>query len=74
MNVYEFVLGIILITTVGSLFRMRLTQRHGSSAPERDGALKEELKALRDRLATLERITVEKESSLDRQIEELRHR
>ncbi len=36
--------------------------------------LREEVKALRDRIAVLEQITVEKENSLERQIEQLRDR
>lgn len=37
--------------------------------PERDG----EMERLRERVAVLERITVEKENTLSRQIEQLRH-
>ena len=36
--------------------------------------LKEEVRALKDRLQVLERITIEKESSLNREIEQLRDR
>jgi hypothetical protein len=36
--------------------------------------LREEVKQLRDRLQVLERITVEKENSLEREIERLRDR
>jgi hypothetical protein len=36
--------------------------------------MREELKMLRDRLAVLERITIEKENSLEREIEQLRDR
>jgi hypothetical protein len=36
--------------------------------------LREEMKALKERLAVLERITVEKENSLAREIEDLRGR
>ena len=36
--------------------------------------LRQEVAQLKDRLAVLERITVEKESSLERQIDELRDR
>ncbi len=35
-------------------------------------ALRQEVKALKERLAVIERITVEKENSLERQIEQLR--
>ena len=54
--------------------------RHGrdEELPSRnDGEtvrLREEVKMLKERLAVIERITVEKENSLSRQIEELRDR
>ena len=36
--------------------------------------LREEVKQLKERLAVLERITIEKENSLEREIEQLRHK
>jgi uncharacterized protein YlxW (UPF0749 family) len=36
--------------------------------------LREEVKELKERLAVLERITIEKENSLEREIEQLRHK
>jgi uncharacterized protein YlxW (UPF0749 family) len=36
--------------------------------------LRDEVKQLKDRLAVIERITIEKENSLERQIEQLRDR
>ncbi len=82
MNVYEFVLGIIIIGTVASLIRLRMGVRKdnmGNEHPIRDdsreaAAMREEMKQLRDRFAVLERITVEKENSLEREIESLRDR
>jgi regulator of replication initiation timing len=73
VNVYEFVLGIILITTIGGAIRMYLKAHYKSSDGEAD-RLRAEVETLRDRLAVLERITVEKESSLEREIEQLRDR
>ncbi len=56
----------------------RLRGRHNFvDTPEDDGEtrrLKEEVRALKDRLQVLERITVEKESSLNREIDSLRDR
>lgn len=84
MNQYEFVLGIILIVMVASVFRARYgygrRRRGEADSPqsvaeaEENRRLKEEVTALRDRMAVLERITVEKESTLEREIEKLRDR
>lgn len=75
MNVFEFILGIIVVTTVATLFKMLLThQRHKLAGGEDTGRLRQEVEMLAGRLAVLERIAVEKESSLERQIESLRER
>ena len=84
MNVFEFVLGIILIGTIAGLIRARLGIRRdnlGNEYPIRDdrseaesARLREEVKMLKERLHVLERITVEKENSLEREIEQLRDR
>lgn len=91
----EFVLFIILITTIGSIFKARY-RHHGDRDRDLDDddrggrrrrtlmsdpdesvetkRLKEEVSALKERLHVLERITVEKESSLNREIDRLRDR
>ncbi len=81
MNAYEMVIGIVLITSVVGIFRMKYgirRDRRGNELPIRDEAetqrLRDEVKQLKDRLAVLERITIEKENSLERQIEQLRDR
>jgi len=84
MNVFEFVLGIIIIGTIASLLRAKMGVRRDhrgnvySIREDRDEAetarLRDEVKALKDRLAVIERITVEKENSLEREIERLRDR
>ena len=77
MNQYEMVIGIILIVMVASIIKARfkyMGQRDagdGRSSAEAD-RLRTEVAQLKDRLAVLERITVEKENSLARQIDELR--
>jgi hypothetical protein len=74
VNAIEFVFGIILIATVAGLVRTALTrQRPEPGAGEAD-RLRDEVVTLRDRIAVLERITVEKENSLEREIEKLRDR
>ena len=84
MNQYEFIFGIIFIVMVASVIKSvygvgRHRQRRGRHA-EAEGnveivenaRLKDEVKQLRERISVLERITVEKENSLARQIDELR--
>lgn len=82
MNVFEFVLGIIVVVTVAGLIRNRMGIRRdhkGGEYPIRDDrreneALRDEVRQLRERMAVIERITVEKENSLEREIERLRDR
>jgi hypothetical protein len=77
MNPFEFVLAIIVITGIFSLrrHRMGMRQRWDRSGDEDSPEtlrLREEVKQLQERLKVLERITVEKENSLSREIEQLR--
>jgi uncharacterized protein YlxW (UPF0749 family) len=82
MNPFEMVVLIVAIVMIASVLRARHGDRrrgrHGSDeapvAAAENSRLKEEVQALRDRIAVLERITVEKESSLEREIEKLRDR
>ena len=95
MNPFEFVLLIILITTVGGIVRAKMGLPSFRSSREnrrslgsfdrgeqqqlpRDDAdsirLREEVKMLKERVQTLERITVDKENSLAREIDSLRDR
>jgi len=80
MNPFEMVVLIVAIVMIAGVFK----SRHGSRRRNRNGAepiehaetlrLREEVKMLKERLHVLERITTEKESSLSREIEELRDR
>ena len=86
MNPFEMVIGIVLIVTIGSVVRAMFGVRRDHKGNEyhvrdRGGddrligeirALREEVKALKQRQAVIERITVEKESSLEREIDRLR--
>ena len=83
MNQFEMVVVIVAIVMFASVMRARYTggRRRGRNASDEAPAavaensrLKEEVQALRDRIAVLERITVEKENSLEREIEKLRDR
>ena len=81
MGPFEMVIGIVLITAVASVVRAKMGIRRdykGNELPLRDDAeterLRAEVRQLKERLAVIERITIEKESSLEREIESLRHR
>jgi hypothetical protein len=70
---------IVAIVMFATVMKARYRYRHGgveTSAEERaeNLRLREEVKELKERIHVLERITVEKENSLSRQIEELRDR
>jgi hypothetical protein len=76
------VVAIVAIVMVASIIRAkygygRHGRRDGAIAPQEHAEnlrLRDEVKELRERLKVLERITVEKENSLSREIESLRDR
>ena len=81
MNPFEMVAIIVVSVMVASVLRAKYghsRRRDGIAANPQDQAenlrLREEVKALKDRLQVLERITIEKENSLSREIEDLRDR
>ncbi len=81
MNQFEMVVLIVAIVMLASVLRARMSggrrrDRGGESplAAEENARLKAEVRALHERIAVLERITVEKENSLEREIEKLRDR
>lgn len=79
MNPFEFVIAIIVITGIFSLMRHRMGVRHRWERPASEDSqetlrLREEVTQLKERLKVLERITVEKENSLAKEIESLRDR
>lgn len=81
MNPFEMVAIIVVAVMVASVLRAKYGHRRhrgddAMSAEERAETLRlrEEVKALKDRIHVLERIAVEKEDTLSRQIEELRDR
>jgi hypothetical protein len=78
---HVMVILIVAIVMIASVLRARYTSLRkggggtGNAADEAENRrLREEVAALKDRLAVLERITVEKENSLAREIEQLRDR
>jgi hypothetical protein len=81
MNPFEMVVLIIAIITIGKVFSSRSGRRGGKGitddliqADPDSARMREELKALKDRIAVLERIATDTSSSaaLDREIEKLR--
>jgi uncharacterized protein YlxW (UPF0749 family) len=72
---------IVVAVMIASVLRAKYSHRHrgevtGVSAQERAETLRlqDEVKQLKERIHVLERIAVEKEDTLTRQIEELRDR
>ena len=80
MNPFEMVAIIVVAVMIASVLRAKYghSRRGGVEADPREHAenlrLREEVKELKERIKVIERITVEKENSLSRQIEELRDR
>ena len=82
MNPFEMVVLIVFMVMTASVLRAKFGHRRRhrgeDSLPAEERAetvrLREEVKALKERIHVLERIAVEKENTLSRQIEELRDR
>ncbi|MGH6782355.1 MAG: hypothetical protein ACREB5_09645 [Sphingomonadaceae bacterium] len=76
------VVAIVLIVSIAGVLRARygiVKNKHGNDMPIRDpdaDRLREEIKALKERVAVLERIATDANRgvALDREIEALRHR
>jgi hypothetical protein len=78
MNGPEFVLVLLLIVFAFSLLKRRMGIRHRWEQPAEDSQetvrLRQEVQELKERLKVLERITVDKENSLSKEIDALRDR
>jgi len=80
MNPFEMVAIIVVAVMIASVLRAKYghSRHRGVEAYPREQVenvrLRDEVKELKERIKVLERITVEKENSLSRQIEELRDR
>jgi hypothetical protein len=80
VNPFEMVAIIVVAVMIASVLRAKYGHRRhgGGEVSAKDQAenlrLREEVGELKERIKVLERITVEKENSLARQIEELRDR
>jgi uncharacterized protein YlxW (UPF0749 family) len=84
MGRYEFILAIVAIVMFASVLRARYgyihKRRRGQDLVEAPNSsyeserLKDEVRTLKERIAVLERIATDKESTLEREIERLRDR
>ena len=80
MNPFEMVAIIVVAVMIASVLRAKYGHRSrredtGSAQDQAETLrLREEVKMLKERLHVLERITVEKENTLAKQIDELRDR
>jgi hypothetical protein len=76
MNPFEFVIALVFLTGIFSLIRHRMGVRQHQADPDSAETLRlrEEVHQLKERLKVIERITVEKENSLSKEIESLRDR
>jgi hypothetical protein len=79
MNQFEMVVLIVVVVMIASVIRSIFGVRRGRNRDQlpvgedpETRRLRDEVKQLKDRLAVIERITVEKENSLEREIERLR--
>ncbi|HTU10625.1 MAG TPA: hypothetical protein VMG08_06960 [Allosphingosinicella sp.] len=85
MNPFEMVVIIVIVVTIGGVIRAMLgvrkdhkgneyfdRGRNDDRIVEEIKRLREEVKALKERQAVIERITVEKENSLEREFDRLR--
>ena len=82
MNPFEFVIAVLILVFVFSIVRHKMgiparsmREMRGDPADSQETLrLREEVSQLKERLKVLERITVEKENSLSKEIESLRDR
>jgi uncharacterized protein YlxW (UPF0749 family) len=80
MNQFEMIAIIVVAVMIASVLKARYghgRRRAVENDPQEHAEnlrLRDEVKELKERLKVLERITVEKENSLSREIEELRDR
>jgi uncharacterized membrane protein len=75
LNPFEMVVLIVAIVMFASVMRARYAGKRREEAAADDPEIarsREEIRALKERIAVLERIATDKESTLERQIERLR--
>lgn len=71
MEVFEFVLAIIFIATVGGIAKEALRYKHKAASSKQSDQKDERIEALEERVATLERILTDDKERLRREIDDL---
>ena len=80
MNAFLMVFLIVAIVMIAGIWKSRkggeasIPVGEAPHSSDENSRLRSEVRALHERIAVLERITVEKENSLEREIEKLRDR
>lgn len=76
-NPFSMVVAIVLIVSIAGVMRAKYKaeRQEAERTPDPEaGRLREEIKALKDRVAVLERLATDSSSALDREFELLRKR
>jgi hypothetical protein len=75
MNQFEMVAVIVVVIMFASVIKARFKYQGTASGDGQETIrMREEVRALKDRIAVLERIATDKDSALEREIEQLRDR
>jgi hypothetical protein len=75
MNQYEMVAVVIVVIMLASVLKARFKYQGKAPADGQETLrMREEVRTLKERIAVLERIATDKESVLEREIEQLRDR
>jgi hypothetical protein len=75
MNQYEMVVVVMVVIMIASVIKSRYKYQRIEPADSQDTIrMREEVRALKERIAVLERIATDKDSALEREIEQLRDR
>jgi hypothetical protein len=75
MNQYEMVVIIVVAVMIAGILKARYKSHGARPADDAETLrMREEVKAMRERIHVLERIVTEKEDALSREIEQLRDR
>ena len=76
MNLWEMILGIVLISAIATTLQVYLRKQRGTSIGDIDDMdarqLIAEVKTLRERVAVLERIATDRNHALEHEFEKLR--